>query len=57
MQLVRLSKETGIPLVASNDVHYVEKDDHDVHDILYVFRQENSLMKWIGSDSQHESSI
>lgn len=34
MQLVRLSKETGIPLVASNDVHYVEKDDHDVHDIL-----------------------
>jgi len=34
MQLVRLSKETGIPLVASNDVHYIEKEDHDVHDIL-----------------------
>ncbi len=34
LQLVRLSKDTGIPLVASNDVHYVEKDDHDVHDIL-----------------------
>lgn len=34
LQLVRLSKDTGIPLVASNDVHYIEKDDHDVHDIL-----------------------
>ncbi len=34
LQLVRLSNDTGIPLVASNDVHYIEKDDHDVHDIL-----------------------
>ncbi len=34
MQLVRLSGETSIPLVATNDVHYIEKDDHDVHDIL-----------------------
>ncbi len=34
LQLVRLSKDTGIPLVATNDVHYVNKDDHDVHDIL-----------------------
>lgn len=32
--MVRLSKETGIPLVATNDVHYVHAEDHAVQDIL-----------------------
>ncbi|SDL10326.1 DNA polymerase III subunit alpha [Natronincola ferrireducens] len=33
-QLLRLSKETGIPLVATNDVHYINKEDAEAHDIL-----------------------
>lgn len=33
-ELVKLSKETKIPLVATNDVHYVKKDDWKIHDIL-----------------------
>ncbi len=33
-ELVRLSKETGIPLVASNDVHYVNREDSKAHDVL-----------------------
>ena len=33
-QLVRLSQETGIPLVATNDVHYVNREDAEAHDIL-----------------------
>ena len=33
-QLLKLSKETGIPLVASNDIHYLRKEDAEVHDIL-----------------------
>lgn len=33
-EVVRLSKETGIPLIATNDVHYVERDDSRAHDIL-----------------------
>lgn len=33
-QLVKLSKETGIPLVATNDVHYIHKEDAEPHDIL-----------------------
>ena len=33
-EIVRLSKETGIPLIASNDVHYVDRDDSRAHDIL-----------------------
>ena len=30
----RLSQETGIPLVATNDSHYLRKDDARVHEIL-----------------------
>lgn len=32
--LIRLSNETGIPLVATNDVHYVNKQDSDIHNVL-----------------------
>lgn len=32
--LIRISKETGIPLVATNDAHYLEKMDYDWHKIL-----------------------
>ena len=30
----KLSYETGIPLVATNDVHYIEKDDSFMHKVL-----------------------
>ncbi|MDI3533855.1 MAG: polymerase subunit alpha [Thermosediminibacterales bacterium] len=33
-QLIRLHNETGIPLVATNDVHYLNKQDNQAHDIL-----------------------
>jgi DNA polymerase-3 subunit alpha len=33
-QVYRLSQETGIPLVATNDSHYLRKDDSRAHDIL-----------------------
>ena len=32
--LIRMSKETGIPLVITNDVHYTNKEDYKAHDIL-----------------------
>src|ERR1700687_3967622 len=32
--LIRLSKETGIPLVATNDCHYLHHDDAHAHDVL-----------------------
>lgn len=32
--LVKLSRETGIPLAATNDVHYINKEDWEFHDIL-----------------------
>jgi len=32
--IIRLSKECDIPLVATNDVHYVKQEHADAHDIL-----------------------
>lgn len=32
--LIRLSKETNIPLVCTNDVHYIEAEDAAYHDVL-----------------------
>jgi len=33
-QLIAMSGDTGIPLVATNDVHYINKEDAQAHDIL-----------------------
>lgn len=32
--LVKIANDTGLPLVATNDIHYVGKDDYDAHDTL-----------------------
>ncbi|MFC2010225.1 DNA polymerase III subunit alpha [Chloroflexota bacterium] len=32
--LIAISKELGIPLVATNDIHYVNQEDASVHDLL-----------------------
>ncbi len=41
--LYRLSAETGIPLVATNDAHYVTKQDHEVQRVLIAI-QTNTLL-------------
>ncbi len=33
-QLIRLSRETGIPLVATNDCHYIAPEDSKMHKVL-----------------------
>jgi len=32
--LIRISQETGIPLAATNDCHYMKKEDAKAHDVL-----------------------
>ncbi|MFH0899767.1 MAG: PHP domain-containing protein, partial [Pseudomonadota bacterium] len=39
----QLSKETGIPLVATNDCHYIERDDYQAHEILLCIQQKRTL--------------
>ena len=33
-ELAAISRETGIPLVATNDMHYMEQQDAEAHDVL-----------------------
>lgn len=42
-ELVRLSQETGIPLVATNDVHYLRQEDHESHDVLLCIQTGKTL--------------
>lgn len=47
--LIQLSKDTGIPLVATNDVHYIDREDSKIQKILiciatnHTIDEENSL--------------
>ena len=41
--LVKLSKETNIPLVATNDVHYTYKEDAQAHDILLCIQTNKKI--------------
>jgi len=33
-KIIDISRKTGIPLVATNDVHYLDREDYAAHDIL-----------------------
>lgn len=37
-QLYRISAETGIPLVATNDAHYIAGNDAEMHEILWCIQ-------------------
>ncbi len=39
---IELSKKTGAKLVATNDVHYVNKEDADAHDILICIQTQTT---------------
>jgi DNA polymerase-3 subunit alpha len=42
-QLIQLSKDLGIPLVATNDVHYLNREDADARDVLICIQTNNVL--------------
>jgi len=41
--LINLSKETGIPLVATNDVHYISREDAQAHDVLLCIQTNKTV--------------
>lgn len=47
--IIRLSRECGIPLVVTNDCHYIKREDKEIHKILlciqtnHTVEEENSL--------------
>jgi DNA polymerase-3 subunit alpha len=42
-QLLRLSPETGVPLIVTNDLHYVHPEQHEAHDVLLCVGTGNNL--------------
>lgn len=51
--LIRMSKETGIPLIATNDSHYIYKEDAVPHDILLCIQtgktvEDEDRMRYVG---------
>ena len=53
--LIRLHKETGIPLVAANDSHYTTRNDAKMHDVLLCigtgkFYNDPKRMKFSGEE-------
>ena len=42
-QLMKLHKEAGIDLVCTNDVHYINKEDAEAHDVLLAIQTATTL--------------
>lgn len=42
-KLIELSKELSIPLVATNDVHYIKKEDARAHEVLLCLQTQTTL--------------
>lgn len=42
-QLIKLAREIGAGLVATNDCHYIRKEDHNLHDILLCMQTNSTV--------------
>ena len=42
-QIVKISRETGIPLVATNDVHYIKKENAKVQKVLICIQTNHTI--------------
>lgn len=54
-QLIAFSRELGVPLIATNDAHYVKKEDDEAQDILLCLqnkakKDETNRMSMLGGD-------
>ncbi len=58
--LLKISKELGIPLVATNDLHYMEQKDAEIHDVLLCIQtgtyvDEENRMRFPGKEFYFKS--
>lgn len=58
--LIQISEETGIPLVVTNDCHYLEPSDYEAHDVLMAIQAKvpiySTKRKAYGSDQFYVKS-
>ncbi len=53
-QLIRLSRETGIPMVCTNDTHYLRQEDARTQKILLCIQTNHTLKEETGMDLRTE---
>lgn len=41
--LIKISQQLGIPLVATNDIHYINKEDAKFHDVLMCIQMQKTI--------------
>ena len=46
--ILRIHQETGLPMVCTNDAHYLRKEDAEAHDILLCIQTGKTLVQTIG---------
>jgi DNA polymerase-3 subunit alpha len=42
-ELVAISRKLGLPLVATNDIHYIDRDDASIHDVLLCIQTNSTI--------------
>ena len=52
--LIRLSRETGVPLVATNDCHYLKKEDASLQQVLICIQTNHTLGEETGLEFSTE---
>ena len=55
-ELIRFAKELQIPLVATNDVHYLKQGDHSLQKLLYAIKNGTTLAEGGGMEGSQYSS-
>jgi len=60
-EMLKISRETGIPLVATNDLHYLQRQDYVMHDVLLCIQTQSSVndvnrMRFSGSEFYMKSA-
>ncbi|MBI5614484.1 DNA polymerase III subunit alpha [Candidatus Gottesmanbacteria bacterium] len=44
-KLVKLARKLGLPIVATNDIHYVDRDDAEAQDILLCVQTQHTVLE------------
>jgi len=50
--MIKIAKKLNIPLVVTNDCHYIYKEDNEIHDVLIAIRDRSSKSKDDSIDTQ-----
>lgn len=61
LEIIKLARELDVPLLATNDIHYLDKDDYDAQDVLLCLqtkkkKEDKDRMEMHGRDFYYKSA-